>query len=76
MDVSIDSIIDGALSALNLASAVADDLKPLLRERLETAATSQPELFTQRTPAQMEELRAQLQTELEAELRSVLEAAS
>jgi len=70
---NIDAVIDGALGALNIDAALAAHVKPLVQERLEATAASQPELFAGLTPEELENLRNQLQQELETELRSAME---
>ncbi|TDP95145.1 hypothetical protein [Labedaea rhizosphaerae] len=72
----IDGIIDGALAAVNIDSALAEGIKPLVRERLEATAAAQPELFAGLGAEELDNLRNQLQQELVDELQSVVTPAA
>lgn len=67
----IEAIIDDALSAVSIDPAMFGDLKPLLQNRLESVAQSQPELFV---GEELDKLRDQLQGELQQELQTAAAA--
>jgi hypothetical protein len=73
---NIDAVVNGALAALNIDEALAAHVKPLVQERLEATAASQPELFAGLKPDELENLRNQLQNELETELRNAMQPAT
>jgi hypothetical protein len=76
VQTNIDTVIDGALAALNIDAALAAHVKPLVQERLEETAASQPELFAGLGPEELENLRNQLRDELESELRNAMQPAT
>ncbi len=67
----IGEIIDEALAAVNFDPQMAGSIKPLLQEKLESVAESQPHLFV---GAELDKLRAQLQDELKHELQVAADA--